>query len=236
MLSIDHDNTLMCLFFWNVNFENFTMPLIKLDFCVWFWVILTKSCVIWRFQNQKSIFGELPIGEYDVFDSGEVNFLCCSVHFFEFKKFEFDFFCWTQGKCLPLQLSIFKLSCKISIFTTKKKLALSSLFLSSLSLRLFAASAALSHDALSLSRNLLRSSLSTLYLYLSLSLSLSLWKKIMNLCRCVLWVFCVTAKRERNFFFTHSCRKSLFSHRRRLTIESLYSTCICSSVSLSLWL
>ena len=114
-----------------------------------------------------------------VYDSGEVNFLCCSVHFFEFKKFEFDFFCWTQGKCLPLQLSIFKLSCKISIFTTKKKLALSSLFLSSLSLRLFAASAALSHDALSLSRNLLRSSLSTLYLYLYLylSLSLSLWKK-----------------------------------------------------------
>ena len=56
----------------------------------------------------------------------------------------------------------------------QKKLALSSLFLSSLSLRLFAASAALSHDALSLSRNLLRSSLSTLYLYLYLSLSPSL--------------------------------------------------------------
>ena len=47
------------------------MPLIKLDFCVWFWVILSESCVIWRFQNQKSIFGEFPTGEYNVFDANQ---------------------------------------------------------------------------------------------------------------------------------------------------------------------
>ena len=110
-----------------------------------------------------------------VYDSGEVNFLCCSVHFFKFKKFEFEFFCE-----LVVSVSLFNYLSSNSLVKSpssqnhKKKLASSSLFLSSLSLRLFAASAALSHDALSLSRNLLRSSLSTLYLYLYLSLSPSL--------------------------------------------------------------
>ena len=37
-------------------------------------------------------------------------------------------------------------------------------------------------------------------------------------------------RKERGFFFTHSCRKSLLSLRRRLRIESLYS--LASSVHL----
>ena len=112
----------------------------------------------------------------------------------------------------------------------KKKLASSSLFLSSLSLRLIAVSAAPSLDALSLSRNLLRSSLSVVSSSLLSSLSLCLSeKKIMYLCRCVL-----RHRKERGFFFKRSCRKSLFSHRRRLTIESLYSLSLYLSLSLSL--
>ncbi len=58
-----------------------------------------------------------------VYDPGEVNFLCCSVHFFEFKKFRIRIFLELEnkGKCLPLHLSIFKLSCKISISTKSQK-------------------------------------------------------------------------------------------------------------------
>ena len=42
-------------------------------------------------------------------------------------------------------------------------------------------------------------------------------------------------RKERGFFFTHSCRKSLLSLRRRLRIESLYSLWIYLFVILSIW-
>ena len=76
-----------------------------------------------------------------VYDSGEVNFLCCSVHFFKFKKFEFEFFCE-----LVVSVSLFNYLSSNSLVKSpssqnhKKKLASSSLFLSSLSLRLIAVS------------------------------------------------------------------------------------------------
>ena len=67
MLSTDHENTLMCLLLKKIKFSKFYHVSDQTRFLCVILRILTKSCVIWRFQNQKSIFGELPIGEYDVF-------------------------------------------------------------------------------------------------------------------------------------------------------------------------
>ena len=121
------------------------------------------------------------------------------MHFFKFKKFEFEFFCE-----LVVSVSLFNYLSSNSLVKSpssqnhKKKLASSSLFLSSLSLRLIAVSAAPSLDALSLSRNLLRSSLSVVSSSLLSSLSLCLSEK--KNYEFVLVCF-ASSQRERIFFF-----------------------------------
>ena len=151
--------------------------------------------------------------------------------FFRIQKIRIRIFCE-----LVVSVSLFNYLSSNSLVKSpssqnhKKKLASSSLFLSSLSLRLNAASAAPSLDALSLSRNLLRSSLSVVSSSLLTSLSLCLSEK--KNYEFVLVCF-ASSQRERIFFQTLLSKISLLSSETSYDRVSLPSLSLSLSLSIS---
>ena len=153
------------------------------------------------------------------------------MHFFKFKKFEFEFFCE-----LVVSVSLFNYLSSNSLVKSpssqnhKKKLASSSLFLSSLSLRLIAVSAAPSLDALSLSRNLLRSSLSVVSSSLLSSLSLCLSEKK----NYEFVLVCFASSQRERIFFSNALVENLSSLIGDVLRSSLSTLSLSISISLYL--